>query len=131
MHNVKEDTELYIIAPDEQGASVRVLGTLANAGINLKALCTFKEKDSQVFMVLTSNNKKAIKSLKALGYIVKSRSVVTALIDDRIGAAAEIVALLGNAAIDIRFCYGSSIGEVKTLLVLHTSNNKKAVETLK
>jgi len=131
VHNVKEDNELYIIAPDEQGASVRVLGTLANAGINLKALCTFKEKDSQVFMVLTSNNKKAIKSLKALGYIVKSRSVVTALIDDRIGAAAEIAALLGNAAIDIRFCYGSSIGEVKTLLVLHTSNNKKAVETLK
>jgi len=131
VHNVKEDNELYIIAPDEQGASVRVLGTLANAGINLKALCTFKEKDSQVFMVLTSNNKKAIKSLKALGYIVKSRSVVTALIDDRIGAAAEIVVLLGNSAIDIKFCYGSSIGEVKSLLVLLTSNNKNAVETLK
>jgi len=43
---------------------------------------------------------------------------------------AEIGALLGNAVIDIDYCYGSSAGLGKALLVFRTTNNKKALETL-
>jgi hypothetical protein len=53
------------------------------------------------------------------------------LAGDRIGVGAEIGALLGNAVIDIEYAYGSSAGEGKTFLVYQTSNNRKALETLK
>lgn len=130
MHNVWEETEILVTTPNEPGIMGRVLGTLANAGVNLKALCAYSEKNKGVFLLVTSDNKKAEKSLKALKYEVKTRKVVAVKIDDRIGAGAEIGALLGNAAIDIEYCYGTSAGTGKALLVLNTNNNEKAIETL-
>lgn len=131
MQGVKLETELHVITPNEPGILGRVLGTLANAGVNLRALRAHSEKNKGTFLLITSNNKKAEKALKVLRYKVKTNNVVTIQISDRIGAGAEIGALLGNAAIDIDYCYGSSCGEGKALLVFNTSNNKKALETLR
>lgn len=131
MHNVKQETELQVITPNEPGILGRVLGTLANEGINLKAICVSSDEQKGVFNLLTSDNKKAEKGLKALGYEVQIQSVVTVLIEDRIGAGAEIGALLGNAVIDILYCYGSATELGKALLVFNTNDNRKAVETLR
>ena len=131
MYAVNEDTELHVITPDEPGIFGRVLGTLANAGVNVRAIYVYTEEDSGHFHLVTSDPAKAETALRTLGYKVKGKKVVTALVGDRIGAGAEIGALLGNAAIDIRYSYGSSSGEGKTFLVFMTSNNKKAVDTLK
>jgi len=98
--------------------------------VNLRALRAHAEGKKGVFLLLTSDNKKAEKALKVLRYKVKINMVVTVEIDDRIGAGAEIGALLGNAAIDIDYCYGTSTGAGKALLVFQTNNNKKAAETL-
>jgi hypothetical protein len=129
--SVSAEIELTVTTPDEPGIYGRVLGTLANAGVNLKALYVYSEADQGHFHLITSNAKKAETALRTLGYKVKSKKVVTVLVTDRIGAGAEIGALLGNAAIDIRYSYGSSAGEGKTLLVFHTSNNRRAIDTLK
>lgn len=131
MHKVDEETELHVITSNEPGILGRVLGTLANAGVNLKALSTYSEKDKGHFLLITADNKKAEKALKALGYKVKANKVVTVEIGDRIGAGAEIGALLANAIIDIDYCYGTSAGLGRALLVFKTNNQKKALETLK
>lgn len=131
MHNVKLETELRVITPNEPGILGRVLGTLANAGVNLRGLCAYSEDGQGVFLLLTSDNKKAEKCLKALDYEVQTNSVVTILIEDRIGAGAEIGVLLGNAVIDVHYCYGSSAGIGKALLVINSNDNQKALETLK
>jgi hypothetical protein len=128
--SVNEDTELTVTTPGEPGIFGRVLGTLANAGINVKALYVYSETDQGHFHLVTSDAKKAEKALRTLGYKVKSKKILTVLVMDRIGAGAEIGALLGNAVIVIKYSYGSSAGEGKTLLVFHTSNNRKAIDTL-
>lgn len=127
---IKSETQLKVTTPNEPGILGRVLGTLANAGINLKALNAISNDRNGYFHLLTSDNAKAEKCLKALGYDVKSDSVLTVLMEDRIGAGAEIGALLGNAVLDIEYCYGSSSGSGKVLLVFKTNNNKKAMDTL-
>lgn len=131
MFEVKQENELSVTTPNEPGILGRVLGTLANAGVNLKALNVYSEGEKGFFLLVTSDNKKAQKCLKILGYDVISSSVVTVLIEDRIGAGAEVGALLGNAIIDVEYCYGSSAGTGKAFLVFKTSDNKKAVETLR
>jgi hypothetical protein len=131
LSNVKQETELYVITPDEPGILGRVLGTLANASVNLKALCARSERGKGIFFLITSDNKKAEKALKGIGYEVKTNNVVTVEIDDRIGAGAEVGALIGNAAIDIDYCYGTSSGRAKALLVFQTNDNKKTFETLR
>ena len=130
MHNVRLEKELTVTTPNEPGILGRVLGTLANAGINLKALCAYAENNKGTFLLVTSDHEKAKKSLEVIGYEVILNDVVTVFIDDRIGAGAEIGALLGNAVIDIDYCYGSSAGLGKAVLVFKTTNNKKALETL-
>lgn len=131
MHNVSEETELHVTTPNEPGLFGRVLGTLANAGVNLKAVCAYSEDTAGHFLLITADNQKAEKALKALGYKVKINKVILVQISDRIGAGAEIGALLGNAVIDIDYCYGTSAGGGMTLLVFKTSNNKKALDTLR
>ncbi|MCX6562657.1 MAG: ACT domain-containing protein [Candidatus Aminicenantes bacterium] len=131
MHNVNIETELHVITPNEPGILGRVLGTLANAGVNLRALSVFSHEEEGHFRLLTSNNKKAETALRSLGYKVKTNRVITIEISDRIGAGAEIGALLGNAVIDIEYCYGSSTGTGRALLVFKTNNIKKSYDTLK
>ena len=131
MPNVKQETELYVITPDEPGILGRVMGTLANAGVNLKAIYARSERGKGIFFLITSDNNKAEKALKEIGYEVTTNNVVTVEIDDRIGAGAEVGALIGNAAIDIDYCYGTSSGGVKALLVFQTNDNKNAVKTLR
>lgn len=131
MHNVNVETELHVITPNEPGILGRVLGTLANAGVNLRALSVFSHGEEGHFRLLTSNNKKAETGLRALGYKVKTNQVITVEISDRIGAGAEIGALLGNAVIDIEYCYGSSAGTGRALLAFKTNNIKKSYDTLK
>ncbi|MCJ7679204.1 MAG: ACT domain-containing protein [Candidatus Aminicenantes bacterium] len=131
MPNVKLDTELYVTTPNEPGILGRVLGTLANAGVNLRAIRAYAERTNGVFMLLTSDNEKAGKALAALGYKIETEEVLTVQIDDRIGAGAEIGALLGTAVVDVEYCYGSSAGTGKALLVIKTNNNQKALDTLR
>jgi hypothetical protein len=132
VHNVKEDEELHVVTPDEPGILGRVMGTLANANVNMRAVCVYTEEGEGHFLLITANNAKAGKALKSLGFKVTSSKVITVEISDRIGAGAEIGALLGNALVDVRYCYGTtSTSQGKALLVFQTSDNKKAYETLK
>lgn len=131
MDKVEEATELHVITPNEPGILGRVLGTLANARVNLRALNAYARENEGHFLILTSNNKKAEAALRSLGYKVKTNKVMTVEISDRIGAGAEIGALLGNAVIDIDYCYGSSAGKGSAILIFRTNNNKKAYETLR
>ena len=131
MHKVEEATELHVVTPNEPGILGRVLGTLANAGVNLKALCAYSDEGQGHFLLITADNKKAERALKALGYKVKINKVITVEIGDRIGAGAEIGALLGNAVVDIDHSYGTSAGLGRALLVFKTNKQKKALETLK
>ncbi len=131
MNNVKRETELLVTTPNEPGILGRVMGTLANAGVNLRALNAYAQQDRGVFHLVTSDNKKAQKCLMALGYKVETREIVTVLIGDRIGAGAEIGALLGNAVIDVDYIYCSSSGSGNVLMVIQTNDNAKTLETLR
>jgi hypothetical protein len=131
VHNIASETELHVVTPNDPGILGRVLGTLANAGVNLRALSVFAHDSEGHFRLLTSDNKKAETALRSRGYKVKINKVVAVEISDRIGAGAEIGALLGTAVIDVEYCYGSSSGKGTALLVFKTNNNKKAYDTLR
>jgi hypothetical protein len=131
VQDVKIESELEVITPNEPGILGRVLGTLANAGVNLRAMCVTSSAEEGRFRLLTSDNKKAEGALRALGYKVKSQQVLTVEIGDRIGAGAEVGALLGNAVVDVETAYASSSGKSTILLVLQTTANRKAYETLR
>jgi hypothetical protein len=130
VRDVKLETELRVTTPNEPGILGRVLGTLANSALNLRALNAYSDLDKGKFFLITSDNNKAAKCLQALGYTVETHEVVTVPIDDRIGSGAEVGALLGNAVIDVYHSYCTSTGSGKVLMVIQTNDNQKALDTL-
>lgn len=130
VQDVRLETELHVTTPNEPGILGRVLGTLANSAVNLRAMNAYADKDQGRFFLITSDNAKAAKCLKALGYAVDTQEVVTIPIDDRIGSGAEVGALLGNAVIDVLYSYCTSTSSGKVLMVIQTNDNKKALDTL-
>jgi hypothetical protein len=127
---VTKETELEINAPRIIGTAGRILGTLANAGVNLRAFCARPEGKNITFLLVTNDNDKAEKSLKAAGFNVKRNEVISTLVRERIGVASEIALLLENAVVQIEYCYGSSSGKGEVLLIFKTSDNNKAFEVL-
>ena len=85
MNVVREEIELKVITPNEPGIFGRVLATLANAGINLRAYCVQSEKHQEKgqFNLVTSDHKKAEAALRSLGYKIKTTKVITVEVDDR------------------------------------------------
>ncbi len=130
MQDVKLETELHVTTPNEPGILGRVLGTLANSAVDLRALNAYADKEIGRFLLITTDNVKAAKCLKALGYTVETQEVLTVPIDDRIGSGAEVGALLGNAVIDVFYSYCTSMGSGNALMVIHSNDNQKALETL-
>jgi len=120
-----------VTTPNEPGILGRVLGTLSGVGVNLIGLHAYSHKDQGIFILLTSDDKKAKNALETLGYKVMIEEVVTVLIQDRVGAGAELGALLGNAVIDVNYCFSTSPGLGKALFIIKTSDNKTAFETLR
>ena len=131
MQNVNLEQILHVTTPNEPGILGRVLGTLSGVGVNLIGLNAYSRKDRGIFILLTSDNKKAENALITLGYEVRTEEVVTVLIQDRVGAGAEIGALLGNAVIDVDYSFSTSPGMGKALFIIKTSDNKTAFETLR
>ena len=86
MNVVREEIELQVITPNEPGIFGRVLATLANAGINLRAYCVQSEKyqEKSQFNLVTSDYKKAEAALRSLGFKIKTTKVITVEVDDRI-----------------------------------------------
>jgi len=54
VHKVEEENELHVITPNEPGILGRVLGTMANAGVNVRALCAYSEEKRGHFRLITS-----------------------------------------------------------------------------
>jgi hypothetical protein len=92
----------YVTAPNQPGEGARILNTLKGAGVNLLAFSAFPQgRRAQLDFVPTDPSafKRAAKLAKwkvvgpKRGFLVQG--------DDRIGAVAELLERLGNAAINV------------------------------
>ena len=103
---------------------------VAEAGVNIQALCAYAMEDKAVFMLVTDNNQKALSSLKKKGYSLKEEEVVLVNLTNRVGSASKLAEKLKTADIDLNYIYGSTGSAPEALIILKSNNNAKAIETL-
>ncbi len=129
--NVKEDRELYFETPDKKGVLADIAALFSKAKVNIDALCAYGQGGKAYFMMLTSNNLKAIDALKTLGYKPKENDVLVLTLKNEPGIAEKIGKKLADANINIRYTYGSAAKDGKSfVLIMSTNKMEEALEIL-
>ncbi len=125
----KRVKEITIITPDKAGMLYEVVSAVARAGVNIMALAGLGVGGGKAkFMLVTGNNAKAIKALKAKKFKVKENAVAAVSLANKVGAASRIGQKLAKAGVDLDYCYGSTSGKGKALLVFSTKDMTKALK---
>lgn len=123
--------QLQVVTPNKVGMLAEVTKTVANTGANIDALCAYGIDKKAYFLVITNDNAKAAKALKAKKFQVKEENVVIVDLENRVGAAGEMGSKLKNAKVDLSYIYGTTCGCGGPAMIVFKSNkNAKAVEAL-
>ena len=128
MHLTKQ---LAIFLDNRPGTLAMVCDTLSEAKINIYAITTSDTIDHSVVRMVVSDPRKALQLFEERGALVVDDDVLLIEGDNTPGSLAKICKKLSAAKINIEYCYCATSPDAKKgLLVLRTSNAKKALKAL-
>ncbi|MFH1854204.1 MAG: ACT domain-containing protein [Candidatus Omnitrophota bacterium] len=134
MANCVKVKELVITTMNRAGMLSEVTSVMASNGINITALCAYTMEDNAIFMILTSDNKKAKAAAESKGWKIEENEVVALDLADKVGAAKEIGDKLKAKNINLSYCYGTTCAcatDCACRLVLKSDDNDAIIAALK
>src|SRR5438105_4501257 len=115
----KVHEELMVAVPHKPGVLAAVLGTVAEAGVDVRAFIGYGMGPQNANIhVIVSDPKKAKAALKKAGYKVESNDVVVGETKDMRGAGAAIAAKAAAKKINIEAAYATGTGKGTGVVVL-------------
>lgn len=123
-------TEFTITLANKPGEMARVFSSLARAEVNIRAYTAYVENDHGCINLVPSDAESARQALSAANLAATEREVVVVEAPERLGIGAEIALRVSEAGVNITHSHASVAGVGTILLVLATSDNKKAVEVI-
>ena len=121
--------QLVLELVSKPGVLAKVSRTLADAGVNMTALCAPETPRRGKLRLLVSDVPRAKEALKAAKYRVSEEGAVTVAVENRPGTFAGIAEKLAQARINIKCAYVTGEGE-KQHVVLSVANPDKAQQVL-
>ncbi len=119
--------ELFVVVENRPGALGELLGTLSKEKINIEAIGLFQDTAK----LLVSEGDRAKKALIKGKYQAESREVLKLELDNKPGAFALIASRLGNAGINIDYCYATVGRNQKSAsVILDVKDLDKAMQVL-
>jgi hypothetical protein len=97
--------QISIFMENKSGRLAEVTGTLAQAGVNIRALSLADTADFGILRLIVNNTERAKAILKSSGFTVGKTEVVAIEVPDRPGGLAEILAILDKAQINVEYMY--------------------------
>lgn len=119
--------EIVATTPNKVGMLAEVTGIVAGAGVNILAICAYSMEGQAKFMMLTSDNAKAVNALKEKKIATEEADVASVSLSNKVGAAKELAEKLAKAGVDLNYCYGSTGNGSEALFVLSAKDINKAL----
>jgi hypothetical protein len=120
-------TELFVVVEDRPGSLGELLTHLTKEKINIEAIGLFQD----IAKISVSDTDKAYKLLVKHKYQVERREVLRIDLDHRPGAFALVASRLGNAGINIDYCYATvSKGQKDASVILDVKDLDRAMSVL-
>jgi len=128
--SVLQDTELSIRMNDVPGAEESVLSTVTKQGANVRALCSYNDRNRMVMLLVTEDSPLAKQALEDAGFDCTSNPVVVVGLENRIGAIDRLGLHLQDAGINVLRSYASYANPQEVCAVFKTQDDARAVKVL-
>ena len=122
--------QLSVFVENQKGKLLGTVKTLAEAGINIRAMSIADTKDFGILRLITSDNQKAMELLKE-DSVVNTTKVIAAKMEDEAGALYKVLQILSDAQVNIEYMYAFTASEdFGAYVVLRVSDVATAQEIL-
>ena len=123
--------QISIFLENKAGRLSEVTRTLANAGVNIRALSLADTSDFGILRLIVTNNEKAKEELKKNGFTVGKTTVVAVEVDDRPGGLNTILSVLSEGGINVEYMYAFVHQTGKNaILIFRFDRTDQAIELL-
>jgi hypothetical protein len=130
MAKAKKSKQLSFALSNRVGLLSQVSKALADAKINMHAICAYGMGKQAYFMVVTDKNAKAKKALGKLKKNIAEEDVVSVEMPNRPGALQKVAKKIADAGIDIIYMYGTAGAGRSPVCVFKTVDDKKAIKVI-
>lgn len=123
--------QISIFLENRAGRLCEVTRTLAEAGINIRALSLADTSDFGILRLIVSDSEKAKAVLKENGFTVGRTTVVPVEVEDHPGGLHKILDLLSSNGINVEYMYAfvQQSGE-NAILIFRFDRTDQAIEVL-
>jgi len=97
--------QISIFLENKSGRLAEVTGTLAKAGVNIRALSLADTADFGILRLIVNDSDKARQAMKESGFTVAKTEVVALEVPDKPGGLSGILVALDKAAINVEYMY--------------------------
>ena len=98
-------TQISVFIENKEGRIKKAIDTLANAGVNIRALSVGDTTKYGILRLIVSDNETATKSLENDGFIVKESEVVVVAVPDKPNGLNSTLSILDDADINLEYFY--------------------------
>jgi hypothetical protein len=123
-------TQLVLTLQSKPGVLATVCKALADAGVNIEALCAPEAPGKGRMRLIVSDAAKAEAALKAAKVRAGKEEAITLALENRPGAMAETARKLAVAKVNIKCAYATTTGPGQATVVLTVSNATRAMAAL-
>lgn len=122
--------QLSIFIENKSGSLLQVLNLLRDNGISIVISTLSDTRDFGIYRVICSDTDKAFKILRDKNINATMSNVhALRLADNKVGAAADVITLLTESGVEIKYMY-SFLLEGKGVLILRTGDDAKTSEVV-
>ena len=113
--------QISVFVENQKGKLLGTVKTLAEAGINIRAMSIADTKDFGILRLITSDNQKAMEVLSQ-DSVVNTTKVIAAKMEDEAGALYKVLQILSDAQINIDDLHTPHDGTGKRTMAILTTN---------
>ena len=123
--------QISIFLENRAGRLFEVTHTLAEAGVNIRALSLADTSDFGVLRLIVNDNEKAEAALKTSGFTVGKTNVVAVEVSDQPGGLHAILDALQKGGVNVEYMYAfvQQSGS-NAVMIFRFDNSDEAIETL-
>jgi hypothetical protein len=130
MAKAKKAKQLSFVMPNKVGLLAAISAAVADANVNITAICAYGMGKKAYVMLLTENNTKAKKALGSLKVKVEEEDVISVEMPHKVGELQKVAKRIADAGIDIIYMYGTAGAGKFSTCVLKTENDNKAIKAV-
>ena len=130
MTRVFKAQELKVVTDDKPGTLARVTAPIAEARINVNAICAYRWEGKAEFFLLTADNVKAKDGLTKAGFTVSEREVLVVETTNEAGTLFRAAQQLANAGVDLDYCYATAGSQGNSWIIFATPTIEKAMNVV-